>query len=103
MTEQELRDKLSKLEAEYDASRKQILIDFALANQKYNVGDILRSSHIMIKVDKVSVGYVGFSNLTECVYHGVSLTRKLVPYKAGTRDFINQRSVVEKLEVKNEI
>jgi hypothetical protein len=97
MEETEYNKRLKKIEADYEASKKALHIEFGLSNPKYKKGDIIKSSSVTILIDKITV-YKAFG-LPEPVYHGVVLKKDLTPNKRGTRDSIYGSHLSELIKV----
>ena len=87
MTKEEYTEKLEELKKEFEAKKTSLIIECGLSQKKFNNGDIIRNSVYTIKVDRVKV-YTGLENFPIPVYHGVELTKALVPKKNGSRGAI---------------
>lgn len=96
MTKEEYGNRMREVAIEYEEKKKKIAIDFALSNNPYKVGDILNDGAKIIRVDKIRISRF-LDIYPYCIYDGVLLTKKLVPYKNGGVDCILQRNVKEKL------
>lgn len=81
MTEQEYKNKLRELHNEFEERKAALKTEYALSNNPYKVGDILRDPWQIIKVIEVRVARHVCGEFPECVYFGVQLTEKLVPRK----------------------
>lgn len=96
MTKEEYDKRMREAAIEYEEKKKNTAVEFALSNNPYKVGDILNDGAKIIRVDKIRVSrFLG--NYPYCIYDGVLLTKKLVPYKNGGVDCILQNNVIEKL------
>lgn len=84
MTEQEYKNKLNKIEADYGAALNALYIEYAISNAVYKRGDIIKDGDRVILVDKITT-YKGF-NFPEAVYHGLKLKKDLTPTKKMERD-----------------
>jgi hypothetical protein len=88
MNKEEYIEKLKELEKEFDEKKTALIIKCGLSQRKFNDGDIIRNNvGTTIKVDKVRV-YMGLENYPMPLYHGVELTKSLVPMKNGNRGSI---------------
>lgn len=79
MTEQEYKKRLSAINEKYEADKKALYKEFALSNAKFKVGDIIKDSRGIIKIEIVTGGKLG--DLPETVYKGRELKKDLTPRK----------------------
>lgn len=80
--------------AEIDAIKKQ----FAFANAKYKVGDIIASHRCKIKVAEIKYYSGSFSSdLPIVIYEGVELRKDNKPKKNGNISLIWETNVKEKI------
>lgn len=99
MTKEEYRKRLSELKEEFEKKTKELAKEYALSNNPYKVGDIIKDSYQIIKVDRVSVLLPSItSDYPQCVFYGTQLTSKLVPKKKQDKSpRMFQRYVIKKL------
>ena len=85
------------IETEYLKAKKQLYIDYANSQRKYNVGDIIKNDNgTTIEVQKYGVS-VSFS-LPQPTYIGRELRKDLVPKKNGDIGTIYGNKGVELLK-----
>lgn len=89
MTKEEFSEKLKELEKEFEQNKTALIIECGLSQKKFNNGDIIRNTNtgVTIEVSKVKV-YTGLERFPIPVYHGVELTKALIPKKNGSRGAI---------------
>jgi len=85
--------KNNKLKAKHDVAMKKLSEKYALSNNKHEVGDVVSDSVGSISVERITWDYFLGSDLPYCLYHGVMLTKKLMPYKSGERRTVSQRDI----------
>ncbi len=94
MKEIELVSELNDLSRQYTIDKNAIRKKFALSNQKYKIGDILKCDLGVIKVDKITIAGIFNSEKAECVYSGKKLKKSdLKPHKNGDRESFYQSRV----------
>lgn len=86
MEETEYNERLKKIEADYEQTKKNLYIEYGKSQAKYGVGDIIGDSTKIIKVDRITV-HKSFG-LPEPVYNGIELRKDLLPKKNGDRGAI---------------
>ena len=97
MTELDYKHKMQVIETEYLQAKKQLYIDYANSQRKYNVGDIIKNDNgTTIEVQKYGVS-VSFS-LPTPTYIGRELRKDLVPKKNGDIGTIYGNEGVELLK-----
>ena len=97
MTQDQYTKEIEAIETQTKKLKWQVSLKYAKANQKYNIGDIIKCHYAIIEIRKVLYGF-GFGNkLPEAHYRGVKLTIKLVPYKTDEMESIQQSSIIEQL------
>jgi hypothetical protein len=79
MTEPEYREKLKKIESDYEQAKKDLYIEYGLTNAKYKKGDIIKGYSSIILVDKITV-YKNF-DLPAPAYHGIELKTDQTAWK----------------------
>ena len=103
MEKEEYDIKLKELKDEFKKKETALIIECGLSQKKFDVGDIITNNIYTIKVDSVRV-HMGFEKYPMPVYHGVELTKALVPKKNGGRGAIyGNDDVVLIKEYKNEL
>lgn len=85
MTKKEYESRLAALEKEHKAKCNELARVFAMANNPYKVGDILRDHYQIIRVERIGWGH-NLRGLPECWYRGTQLTKKLEPKKRQDLD-----------------
>jgi len=82
MTEADYKHKMQVIETEYLQAKKQLYLDYAISQRKYNVGDIIKNDNgTIIEVQKYGVSV--FFSLPKPTYIGKELRKDLVPKKNG--------------------
>lgn len=94
MNKDDFTIKLNRIKAVYENSKKELRREYAISNNSHNIGDIVKSSSSIIKIDKILIGKVFDSELSECVYIGYELRKDFVPKKSGAKDTIWQSMVI---------
>lgn len=87
MTEQEYNEQLKQLNEEFQAARSRFLAakrklgsEYALSNNPYKVGDIVKDSqNRILRITNISVGYSSLQEKYMCVYTGMVLKKDLTP------------------------
>ena len=99
MKKNELEKILKDIRKKHADEIIKIKCNYARGNQKYNIGDILKSSNNIILVTKIGIGNFNYyGDETEVYYIGKSLRKSdLNPYKNGDYGTIYQSSVEEKI------
>lgn len=98
MEKEVYEQKLNEIENECSQKKTKLMVDYGLSQKKFDVGDIITNNIYTIKVDKITV-YKSFG-LPMPVYHGVELTKELVPKKNKNRGAIYSNDNVTKLNAK---
>ncbi len=83
MEEIDYKEKLKKLEADFELAKKQLHYDFAMSNAKFKKGDVIKDERWAFIIDNITV-YKSFG-LPEPVYSGYELKKDLTPRKDGNR------------------
>ena len=84
MDKKEYEDRLSALNVEFSAKKKELAKEFALSNNPVKIGDIISDHYKTIRVESFSWGF-GFKQ--PCVYYsGTRLTKKREPAKHKAED-----------------
>lgn len=97
MTESEYLEKLDVLESRYKKRKYNLAEEYALSNNPYNIGDIIRDTTDIIEIENV-FHTIGIGNvIPTCYYTGVELTKKLQPKIKQTGVKIFQNNVIKKL------
>lgn len=94
MTYEEYKVKLKILEKRQQREREKLMIEFVDSNNTILPGAIIDLNENIILVDKIKYSY-GLYSQPRCVYHGVKLTKKLIPFKNGVRDCIWQNDNIK--------
>ena len=88
-------DRLSQINLERKSKLSQLRLEYALSNNLYSIGDIIFDGVDTIKIDKLQYTKLMYSEYSECVYSGVKLTKKLIPFKDGCKSKIYQHNIIE--------
>jgi hypothetical protein len=102
MTKQEYLNQLEDLNKAHSLKVSKLKKEFALSNQKYKKGDIVKDCIKIIRITKVKYGTKFGTDICECIYTGEELTKKLQPKKSGAIGNIYQSCVEEQLNKKEE-
>lgn len=103
MDKDEYKKRVAEMEARHKKESNDLAIEYAKANNPYEVGDILTDGRgTTIQVDRICYSrgttWGGYSEFPFCVYEGALLKKDLTPRKASPlRDSISQPNVKEKL------
>lgn len=81
MTVEEYKEKLKGIKVRYESDKKDLAMDFAFKNQKYNIGDKITHADKTIIVQKVKWSYVYNEAPSSVVYVGVWLKKDGTPNK----------------------
>lgn len=95
MTEEEYKIKLKQIDKERDKSLQLLYKEYALSNNPYKIGDIIKDHQSIIKIESIGI-YKGYY-FSGCKYFGTKLTSKLVPFKNGDKSTIYQMNILEKI------
>lgn len=95
MNIEEYENKLNEINAACEKRKVALMSVFAYSNNKVKVGDIVKSSNAIIKVESISVeiGYFGIN--PECFYKGIKLTKERIPRKNKSTTKIAQSEIEE--------
>jgi len=98
MTLEEYKAQISAIEKEANDKKLEIGKKYVLANNPYQVGDIIedRGGNIL-KIERIMI-YL--KNTPCCKYYGIELTKRLFPKKNQTFNAIFQSNVIRKIEQK---
>ena len=86
----EYKDKLSDLKAKHHNEKVALAREYAYSNNPYKVGDTVTDHIGSIRVDRIRV------DITDnpcCIYYGIELTKKGVPYKSGSTRGVYQMNI----------
>ncbi len=97
MTEEEYDEKLQKIEKEYAIKKHTLSINFAKSNNPYKIGDIIRDHYETIMIDKIKTNLASWCSYPSCVYSGILVTKKGIPFKNGKRGTVYQDNVKEQM------
>jgi hypothetical protein len=94
MTELEYKHKMQVIETKYLQSKKQLYIDYAAAQRKFKIGDVIKNDNgVIIQIQKFGTS-VTFS-LPQPTYIGKELRKDLQPKKNGDIGTVYGNSGVE--------
>jgi len=97
MSKSELNEKLAELTAEFESKKTALIVEFCKLNNKVSIGDTITDRHGQsITVDRITFSKGFRGDNPECVYHGIALTKKMLPKKNGDRPSIYQSALVPK-------
>lgn len=82
MTEKEYKDELQKLEEIHERNKRQLYKDYAMANNTYELGDVIKDYNGFGEIVKIKFSGPMIGNLPQCVYVCKELTVKK-QYKKG--------------------
>ena len=92
MTKEELEQGKKDLEIEYDKKRYALYRQYALANNPYNIGDIVTDHIASVKIEKIGI-YVSFGESC-CTYTGIQLNKDGKPNKRQDHTQIFQSNII---------
>ena len=81
MTHEEYKLRKKKLEEQYNVDLRWLNREYALSNNKYQVGDIVTDHIGSIKVESISIEDSFGTGIPTCVYTGLELKKDLTPTK----------------------
>lgn len=73
MNKDELKQKLTALEKQYELDRKEIFKQYAYANNPYKIGDIISDHNTTIEIKSIGV-YISYGE-SSCIYKGTQLNK----------------------------
>jgi hypothetical protein len=71
MTKDQLKVKLIAIDVQYSTDKNAAFIEYAMSNNPYQKGDIIKDHIGKLKIDRIST-YISFGESC-CVYYGVEL------------------------------
>lgn len=92
MTAQEYKQKLEDLNDQYKKDKEKIMKEYALSNNPYKVGDIIRDHMITGRILKISC-YVGWHEYPSCRYLCELLKKDGTPRKKYEEVEIYQNNI----------
>jgi hypothetical protein len=95
MEKQEFDSKMKDLEKRFEKEKGALIYEYALSSAIFKIGDIIQDHKCIIVVDKISASFS--YREVKTVYHGIELTKKLVPKKSGDRNSVWGNENVKKL------
>lgn len=82
MTNEYYKERLQKLEKEYEEKKKLLRLEYVVANAKFSVGMDIGNKKISIRVTRVY--YMSrFDSVPEILYEGTILNKDMQPNKRG--------------------
>lgn len=87
MTPEEYKLKLVEIQHQSKKQELNLMKEYALSNNPYKVGDVIKSNGITIKIE------AGFHSLPACYYIGIPLKKDCTPYKNGIKQSIFQSNI----------
>ncbi len=97
MNRDEYYEKLQQIEKEYALKKDDLSVNFAKSNNPYKIGDIIRDHYEIIRIDKIGTGCFHRETYPSCVYDGILVTKKGIPFKNGKRGTVYQDNVKEQI------
>lgn len=94
MTLDEYEYKKNLLLIRYEEDRSQLDKEYALFNNNVKLGDIIKDNGGIVRVEKIMI-HTPTKGKPTCVYQGIRLTKKLLPFKNGERCNVFQNSVIK--------
>lgn len=98
MTVTEYQKQANFYQKEYEEKIRKLKKDFAVSNNPYKIGDIIKDHYQCIKIDNIKWKFAYYGNnagLSECVYIGPRLKKDLSPFKSGEIGTICQSNIEE--------
>lgn len=93
MNKEDYEKELSIIETSYKAQKIELAKVYAFANNPYKVGDIIRDSSAIIRIESIKVTIPFAHAMPSCVYKGASLKKDLTERKDGAKGFIYQINI----------
>lgn len=97
MTMEEYEQKLEQLKLAHRTAVRNLQKDYAIANNPYKPGDIVRDSTSILKIEGIHSIYISLSGPPCLMYKGTELTKQLKPTKKQQQTTIVQSMIIEKL------
>ena len=108
MTDKEFEKEKEQIEVDYKNKKQELYEKYALSNNPYKIGDIIKDHYHIIKIKKIM--YTIIHNKPSCVYFGTPLkslksrwknTVLLTPKKFGK--FVKDDEIVYQINVKEKL
>jgi len=97
---QKIQEKKQKMQAKINVELRLLVKEFILSNNKIQKGALITDHVGTIKVERI-LAYEPFSKeLPSCIFYGPRYTKKLKPYKNGSKKGIFQIKVIKKGAIK---
>lgn len=96
MKREEFEKKLVEIKKEHDEKIKKLKIEYAMANNPFHVGAIIRDHKGIIRIEEIVVR-TG-KDAPDCYYSGPRLKKNLKPYKTGEHSYIFHCNVIEEIK-----
>ena len=86
MTELEYANRMKEIEKSFDDAKRQLYIDYAKSQRKFNIGDVISNGSVKIVVEKFGTSKTFY--LPQPTYIGKELKKDLTPKKNGNTEII---------------
>lgn len=94
-TLEEYRKRVIQIEEEAKDKKRQLVREFALANNPYKKGDIITDHNGSLLIEKLIINW-GFGNsLPYCSYSGVELKKDGTPMKRQSARSVSQDNIIK--------
>ncbi|MFX0132954.1 MAG: hypothetical protein ACFFDN_04840 [Candidatus Hodarchaeota archaeon] len=93
------KEEYDKIELEIENRKKTEMSilrkTFALSNNPYEIGDIIKDHANRIQIGKIKITTIFSSKYPCCVYEGIKLKKDLTPFKSQEKAVIFQINIIE--------
>ena len=99
MTREEFKENKKQLDFDHYKATRNLEREYALSNNPYKSGDIVRDHSSILKIEGIHSVYLGLNELPCLVYKGIELTKQLKPTKRQQQTTMYQSNIIEKLSL----
>lgn len=89
MDDKGYNSKKAEIKNDYNKKIHLLMVEYCRSNNDIEVGDIIEGNGAIIKVENMKV-VSSFANYPSFCFSGPKLTKKLIPFKNGDRDFVHR-------------
>jgi len=93
MTKKEYQSQIKTINTEANEKKKEVMREYAMSNNPYNIGDIVKDHQQTIKVDDIKIQISSETSMPQCVYYGILLKKDGTPYKSGKKEYVYQSNI----------
>lgn len=96
MNFEEYKQKIKGLEAEFEANKKRLALEFIQANNHHRISDIVTDNIGSIITERIKGHFGTFGSAPCAVYFGTELLKDGSPNKKGKKRNVYQCNLIEK-------